>query len=228
MNLTLFRNLIAALIFLLLLIGTYSCKLALRTVGLKNPKVETSGSILRFLVRNDFDTANVYLLKGDSATAMEKVYWGMEGSFLYFDNNGKQLAFKGETECPAITSASFFNDLQNSFVPVDTLPNLQSILNEISNMDGDAVSFDEISGADYYIVNYWQIFMGGRRNYGDDERMLSQRFDTLQNINVSILRINADLQNSWGLKEGKKAKLKLRKEERGYYEILISDLPYSK
>lgn len=83
--------------------------------------------------------------------------------------------------------------------------------------------------SDYYIVVYWTKFVGKRFGYKDGISNMEKdiKNDTLKKHSITLLKINTDLQESWGMKSKGKMSVKVKvKKQEG--EFVFGALPIKK
>ena len=211
-------------LFLIISISLISCKTILLNAMLKDPRVENTKSVENFLSTNNFKKQNALILKADTSNIERQLLKGMVTGYYVFDSLGNHLSYKGEATCKGVQFKQLLANQSDSFSlsKNDTIQ-LEKILSETYDMNGNNVSRVQFPKSKYYVVSYWQIFMGGKRGYKD--AVVWMQNETQNRSEFTFININADMQESWGLKLNKKAKLKVRKLKGKDYEMTLDDIP---
>lgn len=209
-----------------LIITFASCKTILINKVLKDPVVETFSTIKVFQLKNNYSTENSFIIKGDTASAFEKLFLGMTVGYYVFDKNGDQVCYNGAETCHGSQFRRLLENQTDSFRLCDTKKvNLESVLKQTYDLDGNEVTLGEIEQADYYVVIYWQKFLGGKKGYREAVTWMEEEISkTKSGKKFSVIKINTDLQDTWGLIAGRKAKL-VWKKNGSSMTINIQNLP---
>ncbi len=85
----------------------------------------------------------------------------------------------------------------------------------------------ELPPSDFYVVVYWQIFLGGKKGYSKSIDWMEKAAKKVENRKITFIKINADMQEDWGLIAGKKGKLNWRKKNH-HVEMSLTNLPKSR
>lgn len=217
------------LIIIFLLFALSSCKMILLNAMLKDPKVETKSSIRSFLKSNDFSDENIYILKGDTSYSkvLENLMNGMIQDYYVFDKTGIQLCYNGSSSCSGVHFKNLLHQGLDSFELCKEDPeSLDHILASIIPLDGTSSKMSNLPQSDLYVAIYWQKFMGGKKEYASSVDWMENEAKKFQNKKITFIKINADMQEEWGLTAGKKAKLRWRKKGHNVSMELIN-LPKS-
>lgn len=200
------------ILLLLLVVFLSSCKALLLNAMLKDPKVETRGTISEFLDGNGFFSENTFVLKGDTSTVVDNIMMGLSGDYYVYDSSGGQLCYKGSSSCSGTQFLELLKSGMDSFqrCTIDG-QHLDSVLSRISPLGGQDAAFSTLPQSDYYVVVYWQKFMGGKKGYKDAVQWLEKEAGSTGSRKVTFLKVNTDMQEEWGLPAGEKAKLRFRK-----------------
>jgi hypothetical protein len=193
---------------------------------LKDPKVETTQTIKEFHEKHKFSTENSLILKADTGSAMMSLFRGMASGFYVFDKDGNQLCYLGSGYCQGEQFYQLISSNIDSFSVCNRdSVSLDKVLARTYDLNEQPVTKTQLPIADYYLVSYWQKFMGGKKGY---EEAVSWMEDELKkkkpNVKFSIIKINTDLQANWGLVAGKKAKMNWKRKGK-QITMEITDLP---
>ncbi|TAE66042.1 MAG: hypothetical protein EAZ85_16135 [Bacteroidetes bacterium] len=105
---------------------------------------------------------------------------------------------------------------------------LEKILNESYDLNEKTINKSELTATDFYVVAYWQKFFGGKKGYQESVVWMEEEIKKNNSqYTFTFIKINADLQEKWGLVAGKKAKLKL-KQKNNTIKMEITKLPIKK
>ena len=225
-----FNNLMRQFVVFFLLIATQtSCKTILLNRAMKDPVVETSLSIKEFQVKHNYSTENSLILRGDTATALERLFLGLSVGYYIFDNKGRQICYNGMAKCQG---SQFRQLLANHIDSFELCENsevtLEQVVKQTYDLNENAVSIADFATCDYYVVVYWQKFLGGAKGYDEEVKWMEDEIKVSGvGLKFTFIKVNADLQDTWGFIPGKKAKLKLEKKG-GNLAIEIDDLPLKK
>lgn len=191
---------------------------------LSNPQVENSESIKAFLTKHQFSAANTYLLKKDTLPLAQKLLQSFISQELFFNHKGEALCYYDTTnDCSGVAVFSFIQHAKDSFIVCkDTT--LQQVLENLVNLNYQPVSFKDLPQSDYYLVLNWQKFKG-KRGYKDDITWIEEEIAKAKKpYTITLLKINGDMQEFWGLRKGDKAKLKIKVKGKEA-DISITNLP---
>ncbi len=220
------------LLGLLVLFAFTSCqKILVRTLLIKTPRVETTASIKAFQERHNFSTNNTLIIDADSTDIQSKLFRGLTTGYMFFDKNGNLMKYKGTETCSGTQLGDFLdNDSLHYELAANDSLTFQKILAETYDLNGNSVSMTELEPADYYLVAYWAKFLGKKRGYKD--KVGWAEAEILKNNNsskdkIAFIKINTDMQEKWGMKKGKKAKMKLKLNKKEGLSIAVTKIPFN-
>lgn len=202
-----------------------SCSVIVKKIAhIKNPKVESSNTIINYLNKNNIPLENNYLLKGnqDSTTIYNNLLNGFKSEILIFDKKGIKYCYQGTDKCTGKQLKQAYVNFQNSYKPCEkdsTL--LNTILTNFQPLTEDS----NLKVSDYYLIIYWNKYFGSKNKIGEDYTWL-QTMKKDSDLDISILLVNTDLQTDWGLVEGKKMKIKFRLKSMKSASIEFGKIPY--
>lgn len=166
-----------------------SCTQLYLKVLTRKPKIESQKSITDFLVRNKFDTSNSYYLGGDIHVANEI----LKEHFLYnvFDSLGNQLHNENFI-CTFNTIASIDSKHPDSLLTIHpNNKNIFSLVEGVKKLNGEPFDRSILTNHKYYILVFWQKFMGGRKGYKENVESIVSELS--KQGNILVLKINADM-----------------------------------
>jgi len=196
---------------------------------IRDPKVENAASIQQFQSSNGFSENYSYILAGDTANAESNLFRGLRSGYYVFDKSGNQLCYKGSSLCSGVQFKDFLAAQDDTFQSCknDSI-HLGKVISECIDLNNKAVNMSDMPEANYYVVNYWQKFMGGKRGYKENILWMEDEIKMADpNLKIAFVKINTDLQENWGLQLGKKATMKL-KRNKSNLQMSITDFPYKK
>ncbi|WMI69008.1 hypothetical protein [Mangrovimonas sp. YM274] len=205
----------------------FSCKTALVNLLIKNPKVENTETIKAFQQKHEYPTTNSLILVADTTAILKSMFKGLSSGYQIFNSKGELLCYNGQSTCGGQQFMEFLNTNSTTFTPCeDKNLTLDAVLAQTYDINNQPVQREQFENTDYYIVSYWAKFMGGKRGYEDavlwmEEELAKNTTDT----SVTFIKINTDLQESWGLKAGEKVRLKIKQKDNSM-KLKISELPY--
>jgi len=207
-----------------------ACKTILLNSIFHDPVVETTTSIRQFQESNDFSTKNSLILKGDTSTAIYNLMkCGVDG-FLVFDSLGNRLCYRGQSTCGGVQFRQLFERNQYSFSScnADSL-SISSLLADTYDLNEKQIKVSDFPKSKFYVVAFWAKFFDGKRGYRDNVEWMEDEIskDTVYADRVTFIKVNTDLQESWGLIPGEKLKLDVTKSD-GRQEIVFGKLPTKK
>ncbi|MCE3278429.1 MAG: hypothetical protein K0S44_620 [Bacteroidetes bacterium] len=180
-----------------LLVFTGCNKILLYSYGVRNPKVETSHSITKYLHSNELDTANNYAFR-DTAS-LTKFYNKNIGipEIRFYDKNGYLMLYRDEKKCNGQNDSliSFLNP--HNVIRVDSTDNIFDYLEEVRKINGLSVNKEEFSGFDYYLVMYWAKYLGKVNSIKmrDWESTLMKK----QDLKIKTIKLTTDYMDFWPL-----------------------------
>lgn len=207
------KNLIQLLV-IIVLVSSCSPTLKLLT-GVRNPKIRSDVKADAFLERLP-DTANVY---DAHFTKMDKeidvvlnLFKGMASSAHVYDENQNLLCYQGDNFCGAVvlieSQKNSVEDVYQLCTEEETDPlsapmKLQDLYANLS------FETNAPAKARYTVVFFWSYDLA-RRDHEDNWLEVYESFQDKED--VVFLRVNTDLRSSWDLPEGKKGKVKFKRE----------------
>jgi hypothetical protein len=195
----------------------------------RDPKVENPETVRDFLTKNNFSTDRILLAEADTASATKILLEALMGEQYYFNARGQRLC---NTDADAATCHGkqsnnlLAGKLDRFQACTDTSKSLQQILSTVTDLKGQPVQLADLPAADHYILAYWQIFKDGKTGYTHNIEWLERaiKADT-SGRKITFIKVNADLQESWGMRKGGSMKLKLKKGKGKTMSMEIGDLP---
>lgn len=202
-----------------------SCKVMMIRAMYKDPKVETPLSINSFQAENNFPTSNTFFLAGDTSTVVKNLVKGLSRGYRVFDKNGLPLCYQGTETCSGIQFRQLLANNGDSFSYCSNKEPLSKLLSGVRDSVGNAVQLDQFPPSDFYVFLYWQKFQGGARSYKDGVQWMEQEIANVKgNKSFTLIKVNADLQASWGLTEGREVDLKIKRNRDGM-TLDFGDIP---
>lgn len=195
----------------------------------KTQKLKTPSTIKKFQTENNFSTDNSLIIKADTSDAEKKLLLGLTVGYYIFDKYGNQVCYNGAETCHGLQFRQLTEGKVDSFQNCKKSDaTLQKVLSETYDLDEKAVTMSRFKETDYYVVTYWQKFLGSKKGYKD---VISWMEELIRNENskftFTYIKINTDLQENWGFEPGKKAKLTVKKNK-NKMTLEISDFPLKK
>ncbi len=206
-----------------------SCKTMMIKMMLKNPKVENTSSIKKFQQNNNYSTENSLIIKADTSNAIESLFLGMTVGYYIFDKDGNQICYNASSTCHGEQFKQLIENKIDSFKSCrNDSTSLQKVLKMTYDLNEKPVDKSQFSNSDYFVVTYWQKFLGGKRGYEDAVTWMEDEIkNNKSNLKFTFIKINTDLQENWGLEAGKKAKLKV-KVKNDFMTMDVTNLPVRK
>ncbi len=216
------------LYLLICIISLTSCKSIIMNTLIKDAKVENTKSIQEFQLKNKFDTSNSFIAQADSATAIRWLTKGISGFDIY-NKKGEMLEFIGAAQCSGLIFEYFLEGKLDSFKVDKGETNLQKILDSCYNYQNKKTVISELPQTNYYVVVYWAKYAGKKFGYKEGVKYLEDEIknDTLKKNTITLLKINTDLQESWGMKPNGKGSVKVKVKNKEA-EIIFGELPVKK
>lgn len=191
-----------------------SCRAIMMKRAIRDPVVETRASISQFITSNGFNPDNQFVLDGDSSSAFLRMFEYSSAGTMIFDSTGRALCFNGSSTCSGIIIDSLLSGKGYLFDICPDVDPIDSLLLNVTRLDnGSRTERSALPAADYYLVEYWQKFMGGRKGYKHGISWLDNKLKVQRNFRVVYLKINTDMRDEWGLTAGKK--MSIKKKSRG-------------
>lgn len=212
--------LLGTIIFLLFLL--LSCGSVVKNLmGFKNPLVMSIKEV-ELKEKEYFNDSyfDVYFNKiNDTSEIVSVISKSLEGAINVFDKEGNKLCIDTLINCSAIE----FNHLQQqsklTLNPCKSIPN--SFTNDISTLDvllDQTSSFDNKifnkNEYDYIFVYYWSTFVSSQNRVSKDFEWFEKNVNKL-NVNSTIIRVNCDLQERWGLLRGAELPIRFEQNSKG-------------
>lgn len=142
-----------------------SCKAILIRMMLKNPKVENTTTIRAFQIKNNYSTENSLIIKADTSTAKEKLMLGISVGYYIFDKDGNQICYNASSTCHGVQFDQLLNNQIDSFkLCKNDKVTLENILQQTYDLNEKSVTKSQFNSCDYYVVSYWQKFLGGKED----------------------------------------------------------------
>lgn len=226
-------------LFLIILISHSSCvSITKLATGLKSPKVLSIDEI-RERTYHLFDNDSVIDLAfnsvKDSTEIIRIVSESFNGQVNVFDSDGKKICFNGKSSCSAYQFSEIEKNGTSAFVDCDSTDFSNSDFNKLNNLllktidiktnkSYSLVDFQEYS---YIFIYYWSDFISNSKNTVDDYIFFQSKLE-LSDLNYTILRVNCDLRDDWGLKKDGILKLNFTKKENRKYELTYGKIPWKK
>ena len=184
--------------------------------GFKNPKVESKEELSEYFA-TVLPTETTFFMKvnevGNEKEIFSKFGLGLSSDILLFSSEGEKYCYLGTEECGGIQMANAFQNFSQNYAPCvdDEDMNLSRYLENITDLNGNAVSRAQFFEADYYIFQHWNKYSGSTKRLKEDVNWL---LDLKKNsdLNVVIVFVNSDLLEDWGLEKNKELPVKFKKE----------------
>ena len=191
-----------------------SCTSIIMNTLIKDARVENTASIKKFQLDNKFDTSFSFIAKADTATAMKWIEKGLS-SFDIYNTKGERLDFIGNTGCGGLQFDYFLQSHLDSF-KINNTNTLQKVLDSCYNYQNKKTILKNLPITDFYIVVYWSKFAGKKFGYKENVTEMENEIknDTLKKHSITLLKINTDLQESWGMQPKGKMSVKLKVKKR--------------
>lgn len=187
--------------------------------------------ILRVLLVNKSGCsfAHNYMLKceSDSLSIFKSIALNGNNEVYVFDGKGRRYCYSSNDSisCSGSMLELVFHQFQENFEPCI---NNSISLEQLQQRFIPIVATDELilHDSSYYLVYYWSKFFGGKRQYKENLMWLKS-MQMESPLNFTILMVNTDLQEAWGLEPGKKMKIKLKINSHGG-SVTFGKIPYRK
>jgi len=220
------KNLIQLLVIIILV---SSCTPTLKLLtGVRNPKIRSDVKADQLLQRLP-DTTNVYdayFIKQDTEQdVLLNLAKGMGSSAHVYDADGNLLCYQGDNFCSAVV----LSDAENNRIEevykkcTEEEIDLGSAPMKLDKLNSTISFENERPGkATYTVVFFWSYDLA-RRDHEDNWLEVYESFVSKED--VVFVRVNTDLRSSWGLTEGKKGKVKFKRDG-DEVEMLVT-VPFS-
>ena len=215
---------------LFILIAASACKTILLNSIFHDPTVETTSSIRQFQESNNFSTKNSLILKGDTSNALLNLTNCLTYGYLVFDSLGNRLCYNGQSSCGGLQFRQFLERNKYSFSScnADTL-SISNLLANTYDLNEKQIKVSDFPKSEFYVVAFWAKFFDGKRGYREQVEWMEDEIskDALNANRVTFIKVNVDLQESWGLIAGEQLELHVKKEK-GKEQITFGKLPTKK
>lgn len=224
------KNTIKSLCLLLVIISANSCSFIAKTFissKFSDAKVETTLSTKQFQLDNSYDTTNSFIINADTSDAYKWMQMSIASDFQIFDSVGNILEYKGEKSCGGSIFYDFINGNLDSFKVEKATYNLKNLLQKCYDYSDIKGNFETLPKTNYYVVTFWSKFAGGKFGYKQGVKFYEEaiRKQKKQDKKITLIKINTDLQEKWGLEQNGKAKVKIEVIKREA-TITIGKLPW--
>ncbi len=214
------------LLFLIVLVSTLSsCSLIFKkVVGIRDAKVESTASINEFLEDVNSQHKYSYLIDipKDSTEVYDNLLKTMEYNGGFFvDGTGNKYCYTGIEKCKGIQISKSFNDFEKNYEVCDSF-NFDSFAEKLIPLN-PAVSITELNTKYYYIV-YWAKYYG--KHFEEDFKWF-ERLAKTSDQDISVILVNTDLQEDWGLKQGSSMDMSFKISGKKSGEFELGDIPYA-
>jgi len=175
------------------------CSLVVKTLyGVKKPKVETETSLLAYLEKKELSTEHIFSVPMESFKAVLSLTNNKIPDVLIFNKNGEYMPYGDEWACNA-NAFTFIQNLNATTTYKTTdLTILDSLLQELRNLDGTSLSLetiDLIKDGDFVAVALWAKWTGKLNK--TKVREWEQQARENNNSKIVFVKLNVDLQPWW-------------------------------
>ncbi|MDD3723609.1 MAG: hypothetical protein PHW92_14190 [Lutibacter sp.] len=206
---------------------SYSCIHIYKTIiGFKNPTVYNNKELIKESEKifGKDSIYDIYLSSIKDSTDIDNL--------LALSSNGNLNIYNKKNMRLCIPTNSCIADqlpyiFSNS---IDSIPlcNFQNDLKKVDYRDlrnSNKIYLSNIVTSDYYILFYWSTFLNKYKTTREEFKFLLEELNKSEK-KIQIIRVNCDLNDSWGLKKGEKLKLKFEKDTANYYNIKLGKIPW--
>lgn len=194
-----------------------SCKTMLLNKMTDDPRVENTATIKNFLTDGNFSHENSLILKGDSASALGNMLQGMTNGYFVFDSAGNHLTYNGAATCKGVQFKELIGGNDKNFSLSKEPFSLNEILGSTYTLTEKEITMKDLPASKYYVVSYWARYYGGEKNYRSDVQWMEDEIKKTTPAGMfTFLKVNTDLQESWGMKPGGKGKMQFKKKRKKY------------
>lgn len=193
-----------------------SCTPTLKLLtGVRNPKVRSDQKADEFLQRLP-DTLNVYDARfkkiDDKTDILLNLMKGMGSEAHVYDKEQDLLCYQGDSFCSGVVLTEAENnqieDIYQKCSPEET--NLGSAPIKLNTLFENLAFEDEVpEKATYTVVFFWSYDLA-RKFHEENWLDVYESFKSKED--VEFIRVNTDLRSSWNLPEGKKGKIKFKRD----------------
>ncbi len=185
-------------IFIPLILLFSSCKFVLlKWYGVKQPKLEETASLNKFLQKKDIQNNQIYTFKNvDSLNSFYKSGLGIPEA-AFFNSAGLFIPYK---ETPASCNGGvkdFITDLKDKAIQADTNFHIQKLLNQIET-EKQPVALADLPKTDFYMLMYWAKYLGKTNGkILDWEKEIAKA--RAKGLSITAIYVSCDYQKSWGI-----------------------------
>lgn len=216
---------------LLIFITLTSCGTLVKNIsGFKNPKVENKLALNSYF-KEVMPNEKTYFLSvekiRDSAAIYENFLFAFSSEMKIFSNSGQKYCYNGISECSGSQMISAFGEFDKTFVPCveNSNEDLKNLIAKLVDKEGKRINFSDLPESDYYIFQFWDKYSNSRKRLKNDSKWISNLKQNTK-LDVSLIFINGDLIDDWGLKKNGVLKTKFRKNDKGLsFDITFGKLP---
>jgi hypothetical protein len=203
------------LLFTIALMLTTSCTSIYMTMVTQKPVVESRESIAAFLQKNHFDISNAYYLDA----SIDSVNYILENKQIYllFDSLGR-LMYYPNNDCPYNYLNAITNKDKANTLYIDTDINLSNKVKFAKNLDGSYINLNFDYPYKYYLLIFWQKFLGGKRGYKNNVEAVAKELELRKDI--LVMKVNTDIKIVPAQDSQRKYKLSLQQNnDTVFYKI---------
>lgn len=161
-------------------------------MGMKDPEMETKESIYTYAKEIGMKDSEFYVI---DSSQLKEIY---KGSFpkVYFFNEAGDMIIDGNCFgalpelVDTLKTKQKFKIIKSNFLP--------EVLTTIKTFDGDSIQKTE-GNSQFTIVYYWAKWMGSINK--TKLKALEERIKNMQELDIRLIKVNADIQKSWGMSE---------------------------
>jgi len=218
--------------FIVLIVMLSSCGTVVKTLaGFKNPKVEEKKELSTYFA-TVLPNEPTYFMnvkeKGNQEEILNNILLGMNVELLLFKSTGEKYCYLGTEECGGIQMQNAFKNFDQNYAPCKDYNGLSmnTYLSMICDLRGKSFEKEALPKADFYIFQNWNKYSGSKKKLQEDVNWL---LDLKKNseLNVSIIFVNGDMLEEWGLEKNGELPLKFKKEN-GSFTMTFGKLPIKK
>lgn len=218
---------IKIILLFFLIFCSYSCIHIYKTIiGFKNPTVYNNKELLEESKKIFGKDAilDIYINQIKDSTDIDNLLTlATSGSLNIYNKKNKKLNIPTKSCISDELSYISVNNLDS--ITLYNSPNDSKIIEYRDLENNDKINLSKIIKSDYYILFYWSTFLNKYKTTREEFNFLLDKINKSDNI-IQIIRVNCDLNDSWGLKKGKKLKLKFEKDTSNYYNIKLGKIPW--
>lgn len=184
------------LLIISLIIFASSCTSVIKIIyGIKDPKPENENSITEYIVKNNLNPDNVFVLDEKSHRKFSQNI-GLP-DFYVFNSEGISVIIESDKNCPAIAPEIIKMLNPNDNYNLDSDLNLKDIIINLRYLNGETAELSVTENYDFYIVIYWAKFIGklNKKNVAVWENAAKNN----NKAQIKTLKINMDIQEFWDL-----------------------------